>query len=180
MPHIEIPEQIPGIRGLMAARPEAGRKLNELAQLLLRGESRLTAGERELIAAYVSHLNGTRYCTGSHSAAAAHINGGGYALVEAVKNDPETAPVDERLRALLRIAAKVRGDARTVSAEDVEAARKAGADDEAIHDTVLIAAAFCLYNRYVDGLAAITPEDPAVYDAIGAHLAANGYLPPGA
>jgi uncharacterized peroxidase-related enzyme len=178
MPHIEIPAEVPGIRGLMASKPVSGLKLNELAQQLLRGESPLSVGEREVIAAYVSHLNSTRYCTGSHSAAAAHTHEGGYDLVEAVKKDLETAPVDERLRALLRIAGKVRGDARTVGPEDVAAARAAGADDESIHDAVLIAAAFCMYNRYVDGLGAITPEDPAVYDEIGAHLASNGYLPP--
>ncbi|MER7764838.1 carboxymuconolactone decarboxylase family protein [Streptomyces sp. NPDC097619] len=178
MPHIEIPEPIPGIRGLMAAKPASGLKLNELAEQLLRGPSPLTPGERELIAAYVSHRNGTRYCTGSHTAAAAHTNGGDYELVEAVKKDPETAPVDDRLRALLRIADKVLGDARTVGPEDVAAAREAGADDEAVHDTVLIAAAFCMFNRYVDGLGAIVPEDPAAFDAIGSHLAVRGYLAP--
>ncbi|MGW7409762.1 carboxymuconolactone decarboxylase family protein [Streptomyces sp. NPDC054833] len=179
MPHIEIPAPVPGIRGLMAAKPSSGRRLSELAEQLLRGASPLSVAERELIAAYVSYRNGTRYCTGSHTAAAAHALGGDYALVEAVQRDPATAPVSERLRALLVLAGKVRGDARAVSGEDVAGARAAGADDEAIHDTVLIAAAFCMFNRYVDGLAAIAPEDPAVYDEIGAALVANGYLPQG-
>ncbi|MFE4639294.1 carboxymuconolactone decarboxylase family protein [Streptomyces sp. NPDC056773] len=177
MPHIDIPAPVPGIRGLMASKPASGRRMSELAEQLLRGESPLSAGERELIAAYVSHLNQTRYCTGSHTAAAAHVLGGDYELVEAVKRDPASAPVSERLRSLLAIAGKVRGDAREVGEEDIAAARAAGADDEAIHDTVLIAAAFCMFNRYVDGLAAITPEDPAVYDEIGAVLATKGYLP---
>ncbi|OKK14329.1 carboxymuconolactone decarboxylase [Streptomyces sp. CB00455] len=177
MPHINIPEPVPGIRGLMAAKPASGRRMSELAEQLLRGDSPLSEGERELIAAYVSYRNQTVYCTGSHSAAAAHALGGDYEVVEAVKRDPASAPVGERMRALLLIAGKVQGDARTVTAEDVEAARAAGADDEAIHDTVLIASAFCMFNRYVDGLGAITPDDPAVYDEIGAFLAAHGYLP---
>ncbi|MFE2341173.1 carboxymuconolactone decarboxylase family protein [Streptomyces sp. NPDC059431] len=178
MPHIEIPAPVPGIRGLMASKPASGRRLSELAEQLLRGESPLSVGERELIAAFVSSRNQTRYCTGSHTAAAAHALGGDYELVEAVKRDPASAPVSERMRALLAIAGKVQGDAREVGAEDVAAARAAGADDEAIHDTVLVAAAFCMFNRYVDGLGAITPDDPAVYDEIGVFLAAHGYLPP--
>ncbi|MFJ9829500.1 carboxymuconolactone decarboxylase family protein [Streptomyces sp. NPDC101160] len=161
----------------MASKPASGRRLSELAEQLLRGDSPLSVAERELIAAYVSYGNGTRYCTGSHTAAAAHAYGGDYALVEAVQKDLATAPVSARMRALLAIAGKVRGDARTVAEEDVTAARAAGADDEAIHDAVLIAAAFCMFNRYVDGLGAITPEDPAVYDEIGATLVAQGYLP---
>jgi uncharacterized peroxidase-related enzyme len=160
----------------MAVKPASGRKLNELAEQLLRADSPLSRGERELIAAFVSSRNQCRYCTGSHSAAAAHSFGGDYALVEAVKDAPETAPVDERMRALLRIAGQVQVSGRAVRAEDVAAARKAGADDEAIHDTVLIAAAFCMFNRYVDGLDAILPDDPAVYDQHGRHLAQHGYL----
>ncbi|MEU6579031.1 peroxidase-related enzyme [Streptomyces sp. NPDC046805] len=179
MPHIEIPSHLPGVRGLMASKPASGLQLGALAEQLLRGVSPLSVGERELIAAYVSHRNQTRYCAGAHGAAAAHALGGDHALVEAVQQGPATAPIDERMRALLAIAEKVRGDARSVTSQDVAAARAAGASDEAVHDTVLIAAAFCMFNRYVDGLAAITPEDPAVYDEIGAALVANGYLPRG-
>ncbi|MFI1719237.1 carboxymuconolactone decarboxylase family protein [Streptomyces litmocidini] len=177
MPHIAVPAPVPGIRGLMAAKPASGRRLSELAEQLLRAASPLSVAERELIAAYVSHLNGTPYCTGSHTAAAAHAFGGDYALVQAVQRDPATAPVSERMRALLTIAGKVRGNAREVTEQDVAVARAAGADDEAVHDTVLIAAAFCMFNRYVDGLAAITPQDPETYDGIGATLVADGYLP---
>jgi uncharacterized peroxidase-related enzyme len=177
MPHIAVPAPIPGIAGLLAFKPETGRRFSELAEQLLRGDSPLTQGERELIAAYVSSLNQCRYCTGAHTAAAAHCLDGDYDLVEAVKLDPETAGVDDKMRALLRIAAKVQADARTVTAQDVAAAREAGADDEAIHDTVLVAAAFCMANRYVDGLAAIVPDDPEIFDQHGQALATKGYLP---
>ncbi|MCZ0983719.1 carboxymuconolactone decarboxylase family protein [Streptomyces diastatochromogenes] len=126
MPHIAVPVAVPGIRGLMAARPASGRRLSELAEQLLRAPSSLSVAERELIAAYVSYLNGTPYCTGSHTAAAAHAFGGDYALVRAVQRDPATAPVGERLRALLVIAGKVRGNAREVTEQDVAVARAAG------------------------------------------------------
>jgi hypothetical protein len=65
-----------------------------------------------------------------------------------------------------------------VTAEDVANAREAGATDLEIHDTVLIAAAFCMYNRYVDGLATWQPEDPAMYAKMGEHLATHGYITP--
>ncbi|MFJ9521760.1 carboxymuconolactone decarboxylase family protein [Kitasatospora sp. NPDC101801] len=176
MPHIALPAPIPGIRGLMDSKPASGRRLSELAEQLLRGDSPLSVGERELIAAYVSARNGTRFCTGAHGAAAAHAFGGDYALVEAVRQDVTTAPVDERLRALLQLAGRVQIGGLAVTDADIERARSAGADDESIHDTVLIAAAFCMYNRYVDGLGAITPEDPALYDEMGEGLVAKGYL----
>ena len=176
MPHIPLPEPVPGIRGLMSFKPVSGDKLMELAQQLLCADSSLTRGERELIASYVSARNQCRYCYGLHSWAAAFVLDVGHDHVEHIVHDPEHAPIDERMRALLRIAAKVRTDARSVSAEDVAAARAAGADDEAVHDTVLIAAAFCMYNRYVDGLAAIVPEDPEVYERNARRVATKGYL----
>jgi hypothetical protein len=69
----------------------------------------------------------------------------------------------------------VRRDGRLVTTDDVLRARRAGADDRAIHDTVLITAMFCMFNRYVDGLATWTPQDPSVYEEIGARIAALGY-----
>jgi hypothetical protein len=61
----------------------------------------------------------------------------------------------------------------------VEAARTKGATDRDIHDTVLIAAAFCMFNRYVDGLATWQPDDPEMYKQMGKRLATTGYLTPG-
>ncbi|WP_341865476.1 carboxymuconolactone decarboxylase [Kitasatospora cheerisanensis] len=143
----------------------------------MRGDSPLSVGERELIAAYVSSLNSTRYCAAAHGATAAHRLDGDFDLVEAVQTDLATAPVSDLMRALLEIAGKVAESGLSVTEQDIAAARALGADDDTIHDTVLIASAFCMYNRYVDGLAAITPDDPAVYRMIGAHLSDNGYLP---
>ena len=173
MPHIELPEGLPGIVGPMVAYPEIERHLNGLADALLRGPSSLTPGEREVIAAYVSKGNECAFCTQLHAWTARHLTGGD--VVDSVLSEGDRAPVKEKLRALLVIAAKVTRDGRLVTAEDVAAARQAGADDQAIHDTVLIAAAFCMYSRYVDGLATWAPKEPELYDAMGAQLAEHGY-----
>jgi uncharacterized peroxidase-related enzyme len=178
MPHITLNSAEPGIRGLLRYRPETGRPLSELAEVLLRGPSTLTRGERELIAAYVSALNDCRYCSSSHSASAAAQLLGGMALVKQVRADADSAPVSAKLKALLAIAAAVQQSGLSVTAEQIAGARAAGATDLEIHDTVLIAATFCMFNRYVDGLATMAPDDPALYAAGAQHLIKQGYLPP--
>lgn len=178
MPHIALNSADPGIRGLLRYRPETARPLSELTEVLLRGPGTLTRGERELIAAYVSSLNDCRYCASSHSACAAAQLPGGLAVVEQVRADPGLAPVSTKLKALLAIAAAVARGGHAVTAEHVAQARAAGAADVEIHDTVLIAAMFCMFNRYVDGLATVAPEDPALYAAGARRLIKDGYLPP--
>ena len=180
MPHIALNSAEPGILGLLRYRPETARPLGELTEVLLRGPSTLTPGERELIAAYVSALNGCQYCASSHSASAAAQLPGGMALVEQVRADPGGAAVSAKLKTLLAIAAAVRDSGLSVTPGQIAEARAAGATDLEIHDTVLIAAAFAMMNRYVDGLAAITPEDPAVYAAGAQRLIKDGYVPPAA
>ena len=175
MPHITLNSDEPGIRGLFRFRPETARPLNELAEVLLRGPSTLTPGERELIAAYVSGLNECQYCCSSHSAFAAVQLPGGMDLVNQVRGDVGSAPVTAKLKALLRIAAAVQEGGLNVTEQDVAAARAEGATDTEIHDTVLIAAAFCMFNRYVDGLATIAPDDPGVYAAGARRIATDGY-----
>ena len=175
MPHIPLPEHLPGIRSLVAYRPDTGRHLYELAEALLRAESPLSPAERELIAAYVSARNECVFCTSSHAAASRSLYGDRSETVDAALADPTSAPISDRLRALLVIAGKVQVNGRLVTEEDVEAARREGADDRAIHDTVLIAAAFSMFNRYVDGLATWTPTDPEMYAEMGRRMAEQGY-----
>jgi uncharacterized peroxidase-related enzyme len=175
MAHIDLPEGLPGILGPMAFRPATAKPMNELAEVLLRGPSSLSSGERELIATYVSKRNDCHFCHSSHGAAAAH-HLGGEAVVDAVRSDPESAPVSDKLKALLDVAGKVQRGGREVTSEDVARARSQGATDSEIHDTVLIAAAFCMYNRYVDGLATWAPDDPEAYREPGRLLAEQGYV----
>jgi uncharacterized peroxidase-related enzyme len=172
--HITLPEGVPGFIGPMAAYPETERHLNGLAEALLRAPSSLTSGERETIAAYVSAANECRFCCQSHAAARAHL-GEQRGLVDQVLADAVTAQVSPKMKALLAIADKVRRDGRLVLSADVERARAEGADDRAIHDTVLVAAAFCMFNRYVDGLGTWSPENPADYIESGVRLAEHGY-----
>jgi uncharacterized peroxidase-related enzyme len=178
VPHIQLPEGLPGITSGFAFRPETAKPMRELAEILLRGPNTLTSAEREMIAAFVSSLNDCHFCQASHSAAAAHHLGGNYTLVDAVKCDYPNAPVSDKLKALLAIAAKVQQSGKDVTGSDVECARAGGASDREIHDTVLIAAAFCMFNRYVDGLATMTPNDPVIYDVMGQRMAHEGYVRP--
>ena len=178
MAHIDLgvdEAQFPGITGPMAYRPETAKPLNDLAEALLRAPNSLPAGERELIAAYVSGLNECTFCCSSHSAFAAAQLDEGMALVDRVHADPQTAGVPSKLRSLLRIAGAVQQDGRKVTTELVEAARAEGASDVEIHDTVLIAAAFCMYNRYVDGLGTLAPEGPEAYGPMARMIVERGY-----
>lgn len=175
MAHINVPEGVPGIRSLVMFRPETGKPLYELAQVLLRGESPLPEADRELIATYVSYLNDCMFCMESHAAAARCLYGNDRAIVDEVLKDLEQASVSEKMKALLQIAGKVQILGKEVSEEDVQKARDLGVGDREIHDTVLIAATFCMFNRYVDGLASFTPTEPEAYEAMGKRLAENGY-----
>jgi uncharacterized peroxidase-related enzyme len=176
MPHIALPEGLPGITSGFAFRPETAKPMRELAEVLLRGPNTLTSGEREMIAAFVSSRNDCHFCQASHSAAAAHHLGGDHATVDAVKRDYLTASVSAKLKGLLAIAAKVQQGGKQVTAGDVARARSEGATDVEIHDTVLIAAAFCMFNRYVDGLATLTPVEPDAYNEMGRRMAEDGYV----
>jgi len=176
MAHIQLPEGAPGIVGPLAFRPETAKPLLELAEVLLRGPNTLTPAERELIAAHVSHRNDCTFCQLSHSAAAAAHLDGNYGLVEQIKLEPEQANISGKLKALLRIAGKVQQGGKLVSEADVARAREQGASDKEIHDTVLISAAFCMYNRYVDGLATWQPGEAEAYREMGQQLAKEGYV----
>ncbi len=177
MAYINVPEGVPGIRSLVMFRPETGKPLYELAQALLRNPSTLPEADRELIASYVSSKNDCMFCMSSHAAAARYLYKDQRGIVDFVLEDYMNASISEKLKALLSIAGKVQQDARTVSAEDVALAKKEGATEQEIHDTVLIAASFCMFNRYVDGLASLTPTDPKEYEAMGERMA-NGYALP--
>jgi uncharacterized peroxidase-related enzyme len=176
MAHINLDTTVPGIRSLALFRPETGKPLYDLVQVLLRGNNSLTPAERELIAAYVSRLNNCTFCSESHTAAARCLSGDAEAIDIAL-DDPVYPNVTKKMQALLRIVRLVRHSGRDVMMSDISAARHATATDREIHDTILIAATFSLFNRYVDGLATMTPVDPATYEAMGERMAAGYSLP---
>lgn len=175
MAHIAVNEQLPGIVGLLHFRPETAKPLNELAEILLRGESSLTRGEREIIASFVSYRNNCHFCHTTHGAAAAHHYGGDLKLIDDIKAGCVLTPLSSKMRTLLKIAEKVQQSGKAVLPADVELARSKGATDREIHDTVLIAAAFCMFNRYVDGLNTFAPKENEAYNDMGKMLAFEGY-----
>jgi uncharacterized peroxidase-related enzyme len=180
MPHIPLEAHLPGITGLLEYRKDSAQPIRELTQFLLRGPSTLTEGERELIATVVSNGNNCTFCTTAHTAAADLLLGE-TETTQKIKEDITTAPVTPKMKALLAIAALVRESGKSVTPEAINTAKQNGATDIEIHDTVLIAALFCLYNRYVDGLATALPADAGYYNTLADRLVNHGYtrLPQG-
>ena len=180
MPYIPLEDHLPGITGLLEYSKETAAPIRVLTQVLLRGPSTLTEGERELIATVVSHRNQCKFCVTAHTAAADVLLGESDTSAK-VKEDISTAPVSDKMKALLIIAAQVQESGKAVTPEAIQKAKDEGATDIEIHDTVLIAALFCLYNRYVDGLATVTPTQPEFYQGLGQRLKDHGYnrLPQG-
>lgn len=180
MPHIPLEDHLPGITGLLEYSKSTAQPIRELTQFLLRGPSSLTEAERELIATVVSYGNECTFCTTAHTAAA-DLLAGESDTARLMKQDIEITPVSEKIKALLQIAALTRKGGKHVNEAAIERARSAGATDVEIHDTVLIAALFCLYNRYVDGLGTSLPANPEYYNTLADRLVNHGYtrLPQG-
>lgn len=176
MAHINVPDGLPGIRGLMALRPETAKVLNELTEVLLRNESTLSRGERELIATYVSALNDCFFCQNAHGGIAQHYMECDMEFIDLIKKDFENTAITEKMKALLSIAGSVQKGGKSVTAEQIEKAKSLGVTDIELHDTVLIAAAFCMFNRYVDGLGTTAPSDRQFYINRGKQRAEEGYI----
>src|SRR5271155_1696011 len=172
----ELGREFPGIVGPMTFRPETAAPINELVNILLRGECTLTPGERELIATHVSWRNDCFFCQTIHGAMAAAQLGQNEPLVQTVKTDWANAEISPKMKALLNIAAKVQQGGKYVRDEDIAAAREQGATDLEIHDTVLVAAVFCMCNRYVDGLGTWAPKRLDIYRANAAEIVERGYV----
>jgi uncharacterized peroxidase-related enzyme len=178
MPFIQLPAHLIGILALLAYSPETGKPLTELTEVLLRDErpgSTLTRGEREIIAAYVSQQNECSFCMLSHAAAAAHHYNDDHELIETILRNPKKAQISEKLQSLLHIAELVVESGKNVYQEDIISAINSGATEQEIHDTVLITATFCLYNRYIDGLGIQASTEPKDYVELGKLLAEVGY-----
>jgi uncharacterized peroxidase-related enzyme len=177
MPYIPVQEHLPGITGLLEFRQDTARPIRELTQFLLRGINSLSPAERELIATAVSGGNECTFCTTAHAAAADKLLGENVTSKEILHNI-DLVTVTPKLKALLYIAMMTRESGRSVTIEAINDAKAAGATDLEIHDTVLIAALFCLYNRYVDGLGTALPADSSYYDTLAERLVTNGYARP--
>ncbi|MDP9040787.1 MAG: carboxymuconolactone decarboxylase family protein [Bacteroidota bacterium] len=176
MAWIDLQNDLPGIRGPMIYRPDTGTILNELAEVLLHEENNtLSRGEREMIGAYVSSENDCFFCQNVHGAMAQHYFQCEMTFMDKIKKDFASADISEKLKSLLAIAGSVQKGGKYVTQEQIENAKIAGATDREIHDTVLIAAAFCMFNRYVDGLNTWAPQDPKIYADRAPMRAREGY-----
>jgi uncharacterized peroxidase-related enzyme len=175
MPYIDVDKNLPGIRSLMAFRPETAEPLSALAEILLRDNEGLSRTDRELIGTYVSYLNDCFYCHHSHGEIAVCYLNGDRDLVDAVRQNYKEASISDKLKSLLQIAGKVQKSGKSVLQEDIDNARQHGATDRDIHDTVLTAAAFSLFNRYVDGLASVAPQDLSTYPLRAKQIVDHGY-----
>lgn len=175
MAYINLPEGLPGIRGPMAFRPDTAKHLNDLAEVLLRADNTLTRGERELIATYVSYLNDCFFCQNAHGALAQHYLECNMKFIDTVKENTNDALISPKMKALLSIAESVQKGGKQVTPLQIETAKLLGATDMEIHDTVLIAAAFCMFNRYVDGLGTWAPKDREFYINRAKNRAEEGY-----
>lgn len=180
MSYIQLPDHLPGITGLLEYNKETGRPIRELTQILMRGRSSLSEAERELIASVVSSGNECGFCTAAHVAVTDKLIGDSNTSKKVIE-DIQSAPISEKMKTLLNIAILVRISGKSVTHEAITKAKEAGATDLEIHDTVLIAALFCLYNRYVDGMATSLPADAGYYNILAERLLNHGYnrLPEG-
>ncbi|MEP7196974.1 MAG: carboxymuconolactone decarboxylase [Saprospiraceae bacterium] len=174
MSHIPLESHLPGITGLLEYRKDSAAPIRKLTQILLRGPSSLTEGERELIATIVSAGNECKFCTAAHRSAS-NILLGEESTCDLVIKDFETAPVSNKLKALLNIAVLTQKGGNKVTNSAILRAKENGASELEIHDTVLIAALFCLYNKYVDGLNTFTPKDEIFYNQLGERITTHGY-----
>ena len=175
MPHIPIPEGLPGIRGPLSLRPDIAKPLGAFMEVLMRDKNSLSRGERELIATYVSYLNDCFFCENAHGGLAQHYLECDLDFIRQVKKDFSTTGLSDKIKALLTIAGSVQRGGKHVTQSQVEKAKQAGASDMEIHDTVLIAAAFCMFNRYTDGLATWAPTDTSFYIERAPEIAKKGY-----
>ena len=178
MSFIKLKDKLPGIVGLIFYKRSTARGVGHLGQAALRGPSPLTVAERELIAAYVSSLNECDFCADSHGAIVNEILKDNGNTVRCAISNTASANISPRMRALLNIAGKVQKSGRLVTREDLQTARDLGASDEAIHDSVYVAAAFCFFNRYVDGLKTVPMKAKEDYIEPARMLIKFGYRYP--
>lgn len=154
--------------------PQTNRPLLEFHQALLRGPSSFTEAERELIAAYVSGLNGCRYCHGVHTATAERLGVPQGAIAALLAGDPK-ADIPAKMRPVLELAAKLTERADGLTKSDVDVVFAAGWDGQAYYHVVATVALFNYMNRLVEGLG--IELDPAYVSVAAQRLADNGYLP---
>ena len=165
MQHINLPYKFPGILHMFMYRAESAAQLDTLVKTLLHNpHPTLSPGERELIADYVSRFNTCKYCCNIHGAMAPRQPVENAGIVKQVLANPETAPVNNKMKALLKIAGEIQSGHGRLASDYIGFYRDKGITGQEIRDVILIADAFCMYNCYVAGLSTWQPDDVELYD----------------
>ncbi len=139
-----------GLKEIQAPYAEMYKHWAKFSQALMRGPGPLTVAEREVIAAYTSGLNSCTYCYRDHTMAAEEF-GVQTGVIESLVDDVDTAPVDDKMKPLLRYVRKLTLTPSRLVAGDAEAVFAAGWDEAALHFTIAICARFNLINRLILG-----------------------------
>jgi uncharacterized peroxidase-related enzyme len=163
-----------GVRHILALNPAAGQALVMFHTAALRNDGPLTPKDKELIAAYVSGLNACQYCFGVHSQTAQAFGVTEDVLTQLLA-DVDTAPVDEKLKPLLRYARKLTQEPSRMTTADAQAVFDAGWNEAALHDAVLTICLFNFMNRLLEGHG--VKGDAALYEMRGKALKEQGYDP---
>ena len=153
------------MKDTLAREPAIGIPFSQLNEAVMRGDAPFSAGERELLAAYVSALNGCDYCQCEHAALAAAF-GLPAGILAHLLQEGDTAEVSERLRAALVYARKLTLDPTQLGPADVEVLFAAGHDERALYFLVFVTAVFTMSNRIVQGLGLTTPSPAGLHEAV--------------
>lgn len=172
--YINTGNDLPGIVGLFRYDPGTAQIFCQLAERLLQDDHIISKGGRELIAAYVSKVNNCDFCYNSHRAISEQLNND--IIVKDVLDNNDLDCLPESFKALLKIAEALARNVQGVTSELVQEAYKHGATEEEVHRTVQITAAFCMYNRYVDGCGTHSASSKEEYVEMAKDLVENGYL----
>ena len=174
MPYLSYAKDFQGVADVFLRDPNRYAPLLQFIEAVMAGESGLSKADREMIAAHVSKLNGCDFCLGAHkwTLAAMDIDAHAIAAIEAGPDDPN---LDDRLRPILRFAAKLTLSPETVGQADIEALRSEGWSEQTIEDAINVVALFNYVNRLVDGFGIEGNE--AYFKHVGAALAQQGYAP---
>ena len=164
---------LPDAAKLVFYRPDFyGARAKEFTHEAMRGPSAWTVGDRELMAAYVSKVNDSAFCIGAHTATASQAYRDG-PRVAAVLADLDSAPVEEPLRATLRMLGKLTAEGK-LSPGDMREVLAAGVSAEQVEDALAVCAAFNTTDRLADafGFEVLTPEG---FAAGAKYLLKRGY-----
>jgi len=158
---------------LLAFDPEAAHHLAALSHTLMHQPSPLSAGLRELIAAYTSSLNNCEFCMKAHAAVASQLLGD-ESLVRSVIDDLETSALAEKEKVLLRFVQKVTLSASSITAVDTQLLNQAGWDDASIFYAISACALFNFYNRWISA-SGVHPVSDEAFKRLGSRMAVAGY-----